>query len=112
MKRYLLPTLIAFLLGSIAGYAGLLLNLHHAQESLDPSVHYAWYDWFMYAAWPGLTLARCFINPLDPFSRSFDLHAIALANGVVASLVLVLLFLLSHLIGFCRHKKSRESLDP
>ena len=98
MKRYFLLILTAFLLGSISGYAGLLLALHHIQEPLTQSVHYVWYDWFMYMAWPGFVLASCFFDPMNPASRSYCIPSISLANGLITSFAISLIFLSSQLI--------------
>ncbi|MCE0482924.1 MAG: hypothetical protein LV479_01645 [Methylacidiphilales bacterium] len=83
MKQYLFPISAAFLLGALAGYIGLLLAIHHIQEPLAKSIHYVWYDWFMYTAWPGFILASCFFDPHNPASKSFGMAAISVANGVV-----------------------------
>jgi len=112
MKRHLLLILIVFLSGCIAGYAGIVIALHHIQEPLAQSVHFAWYDWFMYIAWPGFTLAGCFFDPMNPASKSFCVPAISLANGLLASLAIVSFFLSSHLIRMGLRKALRESLAP
>ena len=112
MKRYFLLILIVFLSGYIAGYAGIVILLHHVQEPLVQSVHFAWYDWFMYIAWPGFTLAGCFFDPMNPASKSFCVPAISLANGLLASLVVISLFLVSHLVSMVRRKMWREPLSP
>jgi hypothetical protein len=112
MKRPLLLILIAFLSGCIAGYAGIVIALHHTQEPLAQSVHFAWYDWFMYIAWPGFTLAGCFFDPMNPASKSFCVPAIALANGLLASLAFISLFLVSHLVNMVCRKMWREPLTP
>jgi hypothetical protein len=98
MKCHLPSILAAFLLGIIAGYAGLLVALHKVQEPLTQSVHYVWYDWFMYIAWPGFILASFFFDPMSTIlSKNLCMLMIALANGLLASLAIVLLLLASYL---------------
>jgi hypothetical protein len=66
----------------------------------------------MYIAWPGFTLAGCFFDPMNPASKSFCVPAIALANGLLASLTVVSLFLVSHLVSMVRRKIWHEPLTP
>jgi len=112
MKRHLLLILIVFLSGYVAGYAGIVILLHHVQEPLAQSVHFAWYDWFMYISWPGFTLARCFFDPMDPSTKDYCVPAIGLGNGLLATLAVISLFMISKIIDVVSRQMRHTPLTP
>ncbi len=99
MKRNSLQLLAVFFCGVVAAYAGVLILVHHVQEPLALSVHFAWYDWFMYLAYPGFTLASGLVNVYSPVGKEFTMAVIAFANGVAFSAVWLLLLVTIRIAG-------------
>jgi hypothetical protein len=109
MRTAFLSALTGFVLGAILGGIGLKIAIHHVRQPLAESVHFAWYDWFMYLAWPGYTLVASLLGSVLKGHPTVTSALVILANGLILSLVFLGFYLGLQVVKIAYRKAFGES---